>query len=98
MIDGEIYTLSNDSNIVLAYCERGTCKTSFYICVYRIGREDKVAVSRSSCISGASGDSSSHLATEQERERFHSVLKENGYKWNQANKIIIKDGIEIIKI
>lgn len=84
MIDGEIYTVSHDSNMVFAYCERGTCETSFYICVYRIW--------------GASGDSSSHLATEEERERFHRVLKEKGYKWNQANKVIIKNGTEIIKI
>lgn len=64
MIDGEIYTLSHDSNMVLAYCERGTCKTSFYICVYRRGIEDKVAVSSRGCICGMSGDAPSHLATE----------------------------------
>lgn len=98
MIDGEIYTLCHDSNVVFAYCERGICKTSFYICCYRVCGEDKIAESRSTCICGASGDSSSHLATEQERERFHRILKEKGYKWNQANKIIIKNGTEIIKI
>lgn len=98
MIDGEIYTVSHDSNMVFAYCERGTCKTSFYVCAYRYGREDKVVVSSRSYIRGAYGDSSSHLATEQERARFHRVLKENGYKWNQANKVIIKNGTEIIKI
>lgn len=98
MIDGEIYTLSRDSNLLFAYCERGTCKTSFYICVYRIGRNDKIAVSNLSYIRGAYGDSPSNLATEQERERFHRVLKENGYKWNQANKVIIKNKTEIIKI
>jgi hypothetical protein len=43
-------------------------------------------------------NSPSHLSTEQERERFHRVLKENGYKWNQANKVIIKNKTEIIKI
>lgn len=98
MIDGEIYALNRDPNMVFAYCERGTCKTSFYICCYRMYDEDKVAVSSRHCIRGASGDLSSHLAAEQERERFHHVLKENGYKWNQANKVIIKNRIEIIKI
>lgn len=98
MIDGEIYTISNDSNIVFAYCERGTCKTSFYICCYRVRGVDKIAVSSGSCIRVVNGDSPSNLATEQERERFHRVLKENGCKWNQANKVIIKNGIEIIKI
>ena len=98
MIDGEIYTLSRDSNMAFAYCERGTCKTSFYICAYRMYGEDKVAVSSRYCIRGANGDSPYHLATEQERERFHRVLKENGYKWNQANKVIIKNKTEIIKI
>ena len=98
MIDGEIYALNNDSNVVFAYCERGTCKTSFYICCYRWSGEDKIVESRSGFIRGANGDSSSHLATEQERERFHRLLEEKGYKWNQANKVIIKNGIEIIKI
>lgn len=98
MIDGEIYTISRDSNMIFAYCERGTCKTSFYICCYRMWGEDKIAISNRHCIRGASGDSSSHLATEQERKRFHRVLKENGYKWNQANKVIIKNKTEIIKI
>lgn len=98
MIDGEIYTVGHDSNIVFAYCERGTCTTSFYICCYHLYGEDRVIVSNRSCIRGAFGNSFSNLATEQERERFHRVLKENGYKWNQANKVIIKDGIEIIKI
>ena len=72
MIDGEIYTLSNDSNVVFAYCERGTCKTSFYICCYRMCCEDKVAVSSRSCICGARADTSSHLETEQEREKISS--------------------------
>lgn len=98
MIDGEIYTVSNDARITFAYCERGTCKTSFYICCYRMYDRDKVAVSSRSIIRGACADASSNLATEQERERFHRVLKENGYRWNQANKVIIKNGTEIIKI
>jgi hypothetical protein len=59
---------------------------------------DHVEVSNRSSILGMSANSPSHLATEQERERFHRVLKEHGYKWNQANKVIIKDEIEIIKI
>ena len=90
MIDGEIYALDDFPDCVFAFCERGGYKTSFYIGCYRIGREDKIAVSCSNCICGASGDSSSRLATEQERERFHRVLKENGYKWNQANKKVIR--------
>jgi hypothetical protein len=98
MIDGEVYALRNDAKCVFAYCERGTCKTSFYICCYHLYGEDRVTVSSRSCIRGAFGDSPSHLATEQERERFHRVLKENGYKWNQANKVIINNKTEIIKI
>lgn len=98
MIDGEIYTLDCDQKNIFAFCERGTCKTSFYICVYCYCGEDRIADSRSGFIRGVRGDSPSHLATEQERERFHRVLKENGYKWNQANKVIIRNGTEIIKI
>jgi hypothetical protein len=98
MIDGEIYTLICDLNTTFAYCAHGTCKTSFYICVHRIGGEDTLAVSSRRCIRGAAGNLLSYLATERERERFHRILKENGYKWNQANKVIIKNGTEIIKI
>ena len=96
MIDGEIYALDNAPRCVFAYCERGSCMTSFYIGVCSCS--DHVEVSHRSRIAGMSADSPRHLATRQERERFHRVLKENGYKWNQVNKIIIKDGTEIIKI
>lgn len=96
MIDGEIYALDNAPRCVFAYCERGSCSTSFYIGV--CSHSDHVEVSSRSLIAGMSSNSPSHLATEQERERFHRVLEGNGYKWNQANKVIIKNGIEIIKI
>lgn len=96
MIDGEIYALDESPRCVFAYCERGRCRTSFYIGV--CSSSDHVEVSNRSSILGMSANSPSHLATEQERERFHRVLKEHGYKWNQANKVIIKNGIEIIKI
>lgn len=96
MIDGEIYALNNAPKCVFAYCERGSYRTSFYIGV--CSSSERVEVSRRSMIAAMLGDSPSHLATEQERERFHRVLKENGYKWNQANKVIIKNGTEIIKI
>ena len=97
MIDGEIYALDDRPRCVFAYCERWSCRTSFYIGVCS-SSADHVEVSHRSRIAGMSSDSPSHLATEQERERFHRVLQENGYKWNQANKVIIKNGIEIIKI
>ena len=96
MIDGEIYALDDAPRCVFAYCERGRCRTSFYIGV--CSSSEHVEVSDQGIIKGMSSDSPSHLATEQERERFHRVLEENGYKWNQANKVIIKDGIEIVKI
>lgn len=97
MIDGEIYALDHSPRCVFAYCERGDCSTSFYIGVCSCA-SDHVEVSNRGFIAGMSSNSSSHLATEQEKERFHRVLKENGYQWNQANKVIIKNGIEIIKI
>ena len=96
MIDGEIYALDYEPRCVFAYCERGSCRTSFYIGV--CSSSDHVEVSNRSLIAGMAVNEPSHLATEQERERFHRVLKANGYKWNQANKVIIKNGIEIIKI
>ena len=96
MIDGEIYALDHAPRCVFAYCERGNCRTSFYIGVCSCS--DHVQVSHRCRIAGMSANSPSHLATEQERERFYRLLEENGYKWNQANKVIIKNGIEIIKI
>lgn len=97
MIDGEIYALDNAPRCIFAYCERGGCRTSFYIGVCSCS-VDHVEVSHRSLIAGMAANSPCHLATEQERERFHRVLKEKGYKWNQANKVIIKNGTEIIKI
>ena len=96
MIDGEIYALDNSPRCVFAYCDRGSCRTSLYLGVCSCS--DHVEVSSRSRIAGMAANSPSHLATEQERERFHRVLKENGYKWNQANKVIIRNGTEIIKI
>ena len=96
MIDGEIYALDSTPRCVFAYCSRGSCRTSFYIgvCSY----QDRVEVSGRGRIAGMSGDSPSHLARGQELERFHRVLKENGYKWNKANKVVIKNETEIIKL
>lgn len=96
MIDGEIYALDDSPDCVFAYCERGRCSTSFYIGVY--SWTEGVKVSSQDRIYGMAGDSSSHLATEYDRERFYRILDENGYKWNQENKVIVKDGVEIIKI
>lgn len=97
MIDGEIYALDHAPRCVFAYCERGSCRTSFYIGVCSHS-PDHIEVSSRETIKGMSSNSPSHLATEQERERFHRVLKENGYKWNQTNKVIIRNGTGIIKI
>jgi hypothetical protein len=97
MIDGEIYALDHAPRCVFAYCERGSCRTSFYIGVCS-SSPDHVEISEQGIIKGMSYNAPSHLATGQELERFHRVLEENGYKWNKANKAIIKNGTEIIKI
>ena len=96
MIDGEIYALDHAPRCVFAYCDRGSCVTSFYIGVCSCS--DHVEVSNRGIIFGMAANSSSHLATEHERERFYRILDEHGYKWNQENKVIIKNGIEIIQI
>lgn len=95
MIDGEIYALDYNNKCVFAYCERGSCKTSFYIGCTTMGN---VIVSTSSCIRGMSSNSPSHLADETERERFNSLLARKGCRWNKLNKVIIKDDGEVIKI
>ena len=95
MIDGEIYALDYSPLCVFAYCERGGYTTSHYIGVLTGG---DVSVSHTDCIYGMSSNSPSHLANDDERERFHSKLAAKGYRWNQANKVIIKNGDCIIKI
>lgn len=95
MIDGEIYALDNAPRCVFAYCERGNYRTAFYI---GVTSDERVVISRRECIYGMSFNSASHIATDEERERFHSILKSNGLVWNQSNKVLIKNNKEIIKI
>ena len=95
MIDGEIYALDDFPDCVFAFCERGGYKTSFYIGVCSSGSVD---LSRSDSIYGMSANSPCHLATTEERERFHQLLDKRGYKWNKTNKVVIKNKTEIIKI
>lgn len=95
MIDGEIYELVNSPRCVFAYCARGTCTTSFYI---GVGSDDMVHISRICCIYGMSSNSESRPASPESVLRFNTLLQEKGYKWNKANKVIIKNGDCIIKI
>lgn len=94
MIDGEIYSVEGYPNCVFAYCKRGGFSTAFYIGVHSSGT---IGISQSDLIYGMHGNLQAILANETQRERFRSILERNGYKWNQANKLIIKNG-EIIKI
>ena len=95
MIDGEIYELTNSPRCVFAYCAWGTCTTSFYMVV---GSDDMVHVSRSGCIYGMSSNSESRIASPEALLRFNTLLQDEGYKWNKANKVIVKNGNCIIKI
>lgn len=95
MIDGEIYALDDFPDCVFAFCERGGYTTSFYIGVCSSG---SVEMSRRDSIFGMSANSHCHLANEEELERFHQLLDERGYKWNKANKVVIKNETEIIKL
>lgn len=94
MIDGEIYELANSPRCVFAYCERGSCTTSFYI---GVSSDDMVHVSRSGCIYGMSSNSESRPASPESLLRFNTLLQNNGYKWNKVNKVIITNE-DIIKI
>lgn len=94
MIDGEIYEVASNSRCVFAYCERGSCTTSFYI---GVDSRDGVHVSRTDFIWCMSCDDASRIASPEALSRFNTILQKEGYKWNKANKLIIKNG-EIIKI
>lgn len=94
MIDGEIYSVEGYPNCVFAYCKRGGFSTSFYIGVYS---NDTIGISRRNFIFAMHGNRQTVLANETQRERFRSILERSGYKWNKANKLIIKNG-GIIKI
>ena len=61
MIDGGIYALDDYPMCVFAYCERGSCMTSFYIGICSFTGE--VKVSRQGLILGMSANSPRHLAT-----------------------------------
>ncbi len=95
MIDGEIYELTNNPRCVFAYCERGSCKTSFYI---GVGRLDNIYVSCIGRIYGMASDSESRIASPEALLRFNTLLQNGGYKWNKENKVIIKNGNCIIKL
>lgn len=95
MIDGEIYELASNPRCVFAYCEHGSCTTSFYI---GVDSRDGVHVSRIGCIYGMSSNSESRIASPESLLRFNTILKNEGYKWNKANKVIIENEDYIIKL
>lgn len=95
MIDGEIYELARNPRCVFAYCERGSRTTSFYIGVDSMGG---VHVSLTGCIYGMSSNDASRIASPEALSRFNTILQNQGYKWNKANKVIIKNGDCIIKL
>lgn len=95
MIDGEIYELVSNPRCVFAYCERGSCTTSFYI---GVDSRDGVHVSRTGYIYGMSSNDASRIASPEALSRFNTILQNEGYKWNKANKVIIKNENCIIKI
>lgn len=94
MIDGEIYELASNPRCVFAYCERGSCTTSFYI---GVDSRDGVHVSRTGYIYGMSSNDASRIASPESLLRFYTMLQNKGYKWNKANKVIITN-VSIIKI
>lgn len=95
MIDGEIYELISDPLCVFAYCERGSCTTSFYIGVSCSGC---IHTSSIGFIRGMCGNAESRIATPEALLRFNTLLQNGGYKWNKENKVIIENGDCIIKI
>lgn len=72
MIDGEIYELASNPRCVFAYCEHGSCTTSFYI---GVSSDDIIHVSRIGWIYGMSGDSASRIASPASLLRFNTLLQ-----------------------
>ena len=55
-------------------------------------------VSRTGFIYSMSSNDASRIASPESLLRFNTILQNEGYKWNKANKVIIKNGSCIIKI
>ena len=89
MEDGKLYMIECSPDCVFAYCSRGMVSTSFYICVGSIGT---IHLSDRHMIYGESGNAPSIPADEHARNRFNTILAQHGYKWNESNKVLFKDG------
>ena len=95
MIDGEIYCLLNQPDCVFAYCNKGFDKTDFYIAVTSWG---EVVYSIHSHPSHMMAGYDVRLAGRIELARFYDYLKEDGFVWNKANKVVFKPDKTMIKI
>ena len=84
MIDGEIYTMCRDTRVVFAYRETGRRNDN----THYIGVNSYNDVKRygDGMTVGEMGEGDARLANADEIARFKSLLKEEDYYWNKANK------------
>lgn len=88
MIDGEIYTLCRDNKVVFAYRDAGRLSANtHYIGVNSFNEVKRYGDGLSV---GDMGAGDTRLANAEEIARFKSLLEEEDYHWNKANKKVIK--------
>lgn len=88
MIDGEIYTLFRDTNVVFAYRDVGRCRAN----THYIGVNSYNEVKRygDGHTVGEMGEGDTRLANSDEIARFKSFLEASDYYWNKSNKKVIR--------
>ena len=96
MIDGEIYCLLTRPNCVFAYCNKGSDKTDFYIGVTSCG--EVVCSYHNSRPNHMMSGEDVRLAGRTELARFYDYLKNEGFVWNKANKVVFKPNKTMLKI
>lgn len=87
MIDGEIYTMCRDNRVVFAYRKASSIVNTHYIGVNSNGDVKRYGDGEST---GRMGAGQIRLASPEEIERFKSLLAEEDYYWNKANKKVIR--------
>ena len=88
MIDGEIYTKTDDNLCTFAFRDTGATELlDHYI---GVNNGDDVKRYGDGYSTGCMGGGSARLATNEEVERFKRLLRLKDYYWNKANKKVIR--------
>lgn len=88
MIDGEIYTKTEDNLCTFAFRDVGVTDRLYHYIGVNNANEVKRYGDRYS--TGCMGSGEARIATDEEVARFKRLLKQEDYYWNKANKKVIR--------